>query len=526
MTSGIGITTFGRVTVWYDGQIQQLPSSRKTRALLAYLLTIERPASRQELCSLLWDMPDDPRGALRWSLSKLRPIINAGSQERLRVDRDTIEIDRSDISVDVDSLHRLRTDPGTDVQAMAAAWKLTNRSWLEDCELPNLQDYSIWLERERHEIEGLRASLTRRLAQSPSISAAERELWADRWLGDAPLDPDAAKEAVDARRRAGRPEAAQSLAGELEANFRDAGVKTPEFTAAPQADTNRLPPRSSLPPQKVGFIKTADDVSIGWAITGDRSNPPLVKAANWLSHLELDWEAPIWSPLFRRLSDHHCFVRYDERGCGLSDWDVPDISQESFVADLEAVVEASGLERFPLLGISQGAAVSIEYAARHPERVSHLILFGGYDRGWRLTATEEEQRVREAVMTLTETGWGVDNAAIRQIYAHTMMPTANSAEMSWFNDFQRQTTSATNAVRFLEAFSQIDVSNRLAEIRCPTLVIHSRGDVRIPLETGRALAAKIPDARFATLETDNHLLLGREPASAEFVRLVTDFIAP
>ena len=494
MTLSIAITTFGQLRVWHDGQVLALPSSRKTRALLAYLLMIERAASRQELCSLLWDLPDDPRGALRWSLSKLRPIVNAGGVERLIVERDTIEIDRSKVLVDVSSLHHLRADPETDVNAMAAAWKLTSQPWLEDCELPNLQEYTLWLERERHEIEGLRASLTRRLAQSPAIAPSERELWADRWLGDAPLDPDAAEEAVAARMRAGKPEAARSLAGTLTESFRDAGVETPEFADRPQTDPNRIPRRTSLPPQEVSFIKTADDVSIGWAITGDRANPPLVKAANWLSHLELDWEAPIWSPLFRRLSASHCFVRYDERGCGLSDWDVPDISQESFVADLEAVVEASGLERFPLLGI-------------------------------RLTGTEEEKRVREAVMTLTETGWGASNSAVRQLYAGTMMPTANSAEVSWFNDFQGQTTSATNAVRFLEAFSRIDVADRLAEIRCPTLVIHSRGDVRIPLETGRALAAKIPNARFATLDTDNHLLLGREPASAEFVRLVTDFVA-
>ncbi|WP_262422472.1 alpha/beta fold hydrolase [Brevundimonas denitrificans] len=138
---------------------------------------------------------------------------------------------------------------------------------------------------------------------------------------------------------------------------------------------------------------------------GREDAPPLVKAANWLTHLELDWEAPIWSPLYRDLAATHRLVRYDSRGCGLSDWDAPEISLETFVSDLEAVVDAAGLERFPLLGISQGASVSIEYAARHPERVSHLILFGGYPAGWRHIATPAEVREREAVMVLTEAGW-------------------------------------------------------------------------------------------------------------------------
>ena len=524
VTQSIAITTFGRLRVWYAGEECVLPSSRKTRALLAYLLLIERPASRQELCALLWDVPDDPRGALRWSLSKLRPILNSGDVERLIADGDTIAVDRTNVSMDIDALYRLRGDPAAQDREMAAAWKFSDQPWLEDCELPNLDDYSVWLAQQRHEIEGVRASLTRRLAQSPTIGAQDRERWADRWLGVAPLDPDAAKEAIGARVRAGRRDAAQTLAGELETNFQEAGVPLDNVIETAPTEDLRIPRRASLPAQEVGFVGTRDAVSIAWAATGDRSRPPLVKAANWLSHLELDWDAPIWSPLFRRLSADHYLVRYDERGCGLSDWDVPEISQECFVADLEAVVEATGLERFPLLGISQGAAVSIEYAARHPERVTHLILFGGYDRGWRLTADEKETRVREAVITLTGAGWDEKNAAVRHIYAKTMMPTANSAEVSWFNDFQRQTTSADNAARFLEAFSRIDVADRLAEIRCPTLVIHSRGDVRIPMETGRSLAARIPNARFAMLDTDNHLLLGREPASAQFVNLVRDFL--
>ena len=277
--------------------------------------------------------------------------------------------------------------------------------------------------------------------------------------------------------------------------------------------------------QDIRFVRAMDGALLAWTAVGPAGGPPIVKAANWLSHLELDWQAPIWSPLFRDLARRHRFVRYDERGCGLSDWRVPEISFETFVGDLEAVVDAAGLARFPLLGISQGASVSIEYAARHPERVSHLILFGGYDAGWRHGASAEEIREREAIRVLTEAGWGSDDPAYRHLFSHTFMPTASEAELAWFDEFQRRTTSPRNAVRFLDAFASIDVRHRLAELRVPTLILHSRGDQRIPCATGRRMAATIPGAEFVSLESSNHLLLGRESASRALLEAVQEFLA-
>lgn len=277
--------------------------------------------------------------------------------------------------------------------------------------------------------------------------------------------------------------------------------------------------------QIVRFCKASDGTTLAWSKVGaNNEKPPLVKAANWLTHLELDWEAPIWSPLFRALAQKRRLIRYDERGCGLSDWNVADISFETFVTDLEAVVDAAGLERFPLLGISQGASVSIEYAARHPERVSHLILFGGYAAGWRKYASPEEAREREAVMVLTEAGWGRDDPSYRHIFSQTFMPSATAAELSWFDEFQRQTTSPKNAVRFLHAFADIDVRNRLSSLTVPTLVLHSNGDQRIPVKTGTDLAAAIPNAQFIGLNSDNHLLLGRESASQAFIAAIDQFL--
>ncbi|MCK5745750.1 MAG: alpha/beta fold hydrolase, partial [Oricola sp.] len=187
-------------------------------------------------------------------------------------------------------------------------------------------------------------------------------------------------------------------------------------------------------------------------------------------------------------------------------------------------VDSAGLDRFPLLGISQGAAVSIEYAARHPERVSHLILFGGYPVGWRPISTPEEKREREAVMVLTESGWGRSDPVYRRLFSQTFMPDAKLEELTWFDEFQRRTTSPENAVRFLEAFADIDVRERLASLNVPTLVIHSRGDKRIPLSTGRELAASIPNAQFISLESRNHLLIGREPAASDFVAAIRRFL--
>lgn len=277
--------------------------------------------------------------------------------------------------------------------------------------------------------------------------------------------------------------------------------------------------------QEIRFANAGDGASLAWTAVGPAGGTPIVKAANWLSHLALDWEAPIWSPLFRDLARDRRFVRYDERGCGLSDWRVPEISFETFVTDLETVVDAAGFERFALLGISQGAAVSIEYAARHPQRVSHLILFGGYDAGWRHGASAADIREREAIRVLIESGWGSDDPAYRHLFSQTFMPTATDAELAWFDDFQRRTTSPFNAARFLDAFATIDVRHRLAELRVPTLVLHSRGDQRIPHATGRRLAAAIPNAEFVTLDSANHLLLEHEPASRVLLEAVQRFLA-
>ncbi|MFV8819901.1 alpha/beta fold hydrolase [Haliea sp. E17] len=518
------IRTLGEFAVERDGKALKLPASRRTRALLAYLAITGRPHRRDRLCELLWEIPDDPRGALRWSLSKIRPLVNDDAGERLHADRERVSLGAPDLEVDLASLAADLEAPDLAIGSLDRLLEALAEPFLDSMDLPDQSLFQAWLTAEREDIHRLRGRALRRLAVHRDL-APERVLAVARaWSASEPYSTDAATHLVSRLEQFGRASDAAAMRGELAARFQNAGIAwlpQPAAAAVPgpaAVDT----PRQFLARQKIQFCTASDAVRIAYASVGE--GRPIVKAANWLSHLELDWDAPIWSPLFRELARDHQVIRYDERGNGLSDWDVADLSFEAFVTDLETVVDTAGLDRFALLGISQGAAVSIEYAVRHPERVSRLILFGGYPQGWRVNASEQTIREREAVMTLTASGWGQDNPAYRQIFSSTFLPSASTDELNWFNEFQRLTTSPENAVRFLSAFGDIDVRQRLARVTVPTLVIHSLGDHRIPVATGRDIAASIPGAEFLGLESDGHLLLGREPASQVFVEAVREFV--
>jgi pimeloyl-ACP methyl ester carboxylesterase/DNA-binding winged helix-turn-helix (wHTH) protein len=272
------------------------------------------------------------------------------------------------------------------------------------------------------------------------------------------------------------------------------------------------------PQQEIHFCTASDGVRIAYALAGQ--GPPLVKAANWLNHLEYDWESPIWSHLLHALASEHRLIRYDERGNGLSDWDVNDISFDAFVRDLETVVEATGLQRFDLLGISQGCAVSIAYAVRYPERVNHLILYGGFARG----RNKRDAKHADTLIALIRQGWGQENPAFRQFFTSLFLPEGTPQQMQWFNDLQRITTSPENAARILEATGVIDVSDLLPRVKAPTLVLHCRNDAAQPLDEGRRIAAGIPGARFVAIESRNHLILESEPAWGRFLDEIKAFL--
>jgi pimeloyl-ACP methyl ester carboxylesterase len=274
--------------------------------------------------------------------------------------------------------------------------------------------------------------------------------------------------------------------------------------------------------QQIHFCTTDDAVRIAYATVGE--GPPLVKAANWLSHLEFDWSSPIWRHLLAEFARDHTFIRYDERGNGLSDWNVADLSFEAWVEDLEAVVEAAGVDRFPLLGISQGGAVAIAYAVRYPERVSQLILYGAYAQGWARRESPEEIERRQAQLTLVKLGWGKDNPAFRQIWTTLYAPDATPEQQQSFNDLQRVSTSPDNAVKLMNVMANIDVAKLLPQVRVPTLVLHCRDEAGVPFEQGRLLAASIPGAQFVPLSGRNHLLLEGDSSWGKFVGEVRRFL--
>jgi class 3 adenylate cyclase/pimeloyl-ACP methyl ester carboxylesterase len=273
--------------------------------------------------------------------------------------------------------------------------------------------------------------------------------------------------------------------------------------------------------QEIRYCRTADGVRLAYAISGH--GPPLVKTGNWLNHLEYDWDSPIWHHFFLGLSRSNRLIRYDPRGTGLSDWDVPDISLEAWVNDLATVVDAAQLDRFPLFGLSQGCAVSIVYAVRNPDRVSHLILCGGFALGGNKRNPEERER-RNALATLMRLEWGADNPAIRQMFANYLMPGATKQQSDTFNELQRKTASAECAARYFEATGAIDVVDLLPQVKVPTLVMHARGDAQVPFEFGRQMAAAIPGAKFVALQSNNHALLEQDPATQRFFEEIKLFL--
>jgi len=268
------------------------------------------------------------------------------------------------------------------------------------------------------------------------------------------------------------------------------------------------------PKQRIGFCTSPDDVRLAYAVHGQ--GPPIVKAANWLTHLDHDWRSPVWRHWLERLGERNTVIRHDERGCGLSDREVPDFALERSVADLETVVDAAGVDRFTLLGISQGAAVAIAYAVRHPDRVSRLVLYGGYVRGRSLRDAAQREE-SELLQTLIRVGWGSRHVAFRRAFTMLFLPGGTPEQLEWFDELARVSASADVAVRLRAARDRLDVTRLAPQLRVPTLVMHARDDALVPFDEGRLMATLIPGAQFTSLESRNHVLLEGEPAWGTFV---------
>jgi pimeloyl-ACP methyl ester carboxylesterase/DNA-binding winged helix-turn-helix (wHTH) protein len=279
----------------------------------------------------------------------------------------------------------------------------------------------------------------------------------------------------------------------------------------------------ALPVQEIRFCTAGDGTRLAYATSG--AGPPLVKAANWLSHLDYDWESPIWRHWLAELSRRYRLIRYDERGCGLSDWDIARFSFDDWVDDLEAVADAAGLDRFPLLGISQGGPVAIAYAVRHPERVTHLVLLGSFAQGRRKRArTPGELELAEAHIEIVRLGWGRPDPTYRQIFVARFLPDATQEQWRSFDELQRRSTSPDNAWRFVDTFANIDVTNLAPKLTVPTLIMCSRREPDNRFEQSRMLAALIPSSRLVPLDSSNHLLPERDPAWKHFLTEIDRFL--
>jgi pimeloyl-ACP methyl ester carboxylesterase/DNA-binding SARP family transcriptional activator len=517
----------------------KLPASKKTRALLAYLAVTARAHSRDRLCAMFWGVPDDPRAALRWSLSHLRPLIDDHDCRRIIADRESVGLDLNCVTVDILSL-RSAARGGVELmstEALREAALALEGEFLEGLDLPDCQEFAIWCGAQREETRRLRvrvlAALVTRLGDVPdealpyarTLSLLEPDNESThatlvRLLCAAGRRSEADGHLQRARRQLAELQVVSTGALQRVAQQSlqaDSRIRSDRGDVAPA----RMEHQRALPlSHDVQFCRTSDGVQIAYAATGD--GPPLVWASNCLAY---SWKSPIWRHWTEEFAKDHTFVDYDERGSGLSDWDNVTFSLDSFVRDLEAVVDALGLDRFVLIGSSKGGPTSIAYAARHPERVSQLVLYGTFVEGWRVRGDPAEIERREAIITLTRQGWSQDNPAFRQILTSLLLPDATLDEMGWLNDLQRVSASAENAARLQQSLGNFSLRNLLPGITAPTLVLHCRDDATLPFEQGRMIASLIPGARLVALDSRNHILLPRDPAWGRLVSEVRQFLS-
>lgn len=277
--------------------------------------------------------------------------------------------------------------------------------------------------------------------------------------------------------------------------------------------------------QHVRYVTASDGARLAWAESG--SGPVVVKAANWLTHLEYEWDSPVWKHWLQFFSAHSRFVRYDERGCGMTDWQGGALTLDQWADDLGAVIEAAHPEGpVTLLGISQGAATCLHYARRHPERVSGMILYGGFARG-AFRRNDERARLQfQAMIDLAQVAWGHINPTFRQVFTSRFVPDGTPEQVGWFNDLCLKTTTGEVVAALLSARAVVDATETLAHITAPTLVLHARNDEAIPIAEGRLLASGIAGAEFVELDSRNHVLLEAEPAWARFCEAVAAFLRP
>lgn len=505
---------------------------KKAAALLAVLASpVGRGRSRDELCGLLWGnfADEQARDSLRQTLFVLRKTIPHGVG--LVATGDTLFLDAEHISTDVGSFEAAAANAST--AGLERAFGLYIGEFLQGFALRE-DEFESWLACERRRLENLALSVMGRLLMhyrrasrhDAAIQVAGRALEID------PLQEDLHRTLIQCYVAVGRngqarrqyQKCAELLERELDIVPSVETQKACELDSALELHRKAARHETSVSrkaTQRVSFCKTFDGVQIAYATAGQ--GPPVVMAPHWLTHLDCEWESPVWRHFIEEFSSNRTLIRFDQRGNGLSDWNVDDISFDAFVQDLEAVVNAAGLDRFSLIGMSQGCPISIAYTVKNPGRVSRLVLHGGIIKGQAKRGPVEEEE-SEALKTLMKIGWGRDNPSLRQMYTSNLIPGGTKQQMDWYNELMRISTSPDNALRLRGAFTMIDVTPLLSRVNVPTLILRSRNDAIAPFEDSRIMATEIPDSRFVSLESDNHILLEQEPAWPLFVEKVQEFL--
>jgi DNA-binding SARP family transcriptional activator/pimeloyl-ACP methyl ester carboxylesterase len=543
-----------------ERDIETLPiPRRKTLALLAYLAVTGRPHSREALATLLWPENDQSSALanLRRELSRLKSALG---EQALIADRVQVELNlqagfwldvaafQAELKKSLGHAHSQDSLCSECLETLQDAVAMYGNDFMAGFSLPDAPGFDEWQFFQAEELRRSLADALWRLIDSHTSRGEYAQAIPDarRWLSLDPLHEPAHRRLMqlyawsDQRSAALRQyqECQRLLQEELgiepeaETQALYEAIKTRQLKP-PNLETRQapnLPVSATLPSshsalsQTIRFCTSPDGVRLAYAVVGE--GPVLVKAANWLSHLEYDWNSPVWRHWLTGLASNRTLVRYDERGCGLSDWNVEDFSLDAWVLDLETVVDALGLERFPLLGISQGASIAITYAVRHPERVSHLILYGGYARGRsHRDLTPKQREELDVMLQLIKIGWGKEHPAFRQVFSMLFLPEGTPEQLHAFNELERITTTPEIAARIVSGFQVIDVRDQAEQVTQPTLVLHSKYELRIPFEEGRLMAALIPNARLVPLESKNHILLEGEPAWRRFLDEVNTFLA-
>ncbi|WP_198671188.1 alpha/beta fold hydrolase [Oceanibium sediminis] len=490
----------------------------KAIGLLALLATRpKRPILRQEIAGFLWSESSEP--AARTSLRQVVHTIRAelGPEALVSVDENTLAIDPDLLRADVSAFTEYAASAGIADLELAAA--LYRGPFLDGFDL-NDDAFDTWLIAERRHLEAQALSVLGRLTDHYRRASRIEDALnsADLALRIDPLQEDIHRQIIELHVASGALCEARKHAEHCRDLIRS------ELGVDPEPDTFRALDDPSLvhPPaprsarsvhQTIRHVTAGDGTSIACGIIGH--GPTLLKTPNWMTHLAFEEHSPVWRHFLEFFSEAHRFVRYDQRGNGLSDWDCPDISFDSFRIDLDAVVDAIVDEPAVVLGISQGAPIAVDLAVRRPERVRGLILLGGFVTGMARRG-DDAREASEAVDRLIRFGWGRDNPSLRMLYTSSLIPGGSKRQMDWYNEMMRIGTSPENAVRIRHALSHIDISDLLAQVRVPTLVCHAIGDRISPLAEGERLAREIPNARLVPLDSDNHIPLENERAWTTF----------